>query len=73
MPSVVEPCIITKTPDDDFIIDKHPQHSNIVIGVGFTGHGFKLAPVIGKILTEIIMDLPLSYDVTPFQIKRFTS
>ena len=26
-----------KTPDDDFIIDKHPQHSNIIIGVGFTG------------------------------------
>ena len=26
-----------KTPDDDFIIDKHPQYPNIIIGAGFTG------------------------------------
>ena len=28
---------IQKTPDNDFIIDKHPEHSNIIIGIGFTG------------------------------------
>ena len=39
----------------------------------FTGHGFKLAPVIGKILTEMIMELPLSYDITRFSLKRFSS
>ena len=29
--------VFQKTPDNDFIIDKHPKHSNIIIGVGFTG------------------------------------
>ncbi|XP_065897172.1 peroxisomal sarcosine oxidase-like isoform X2 [Dysidea avara] len=71
--SIVEPCIVTKTPDRDFIIDKHPQYNNIVIGVGFSGHGFKLAPVVGKILCEMTMDLPLSYDITPFALNRFVN
>ena len=25
------------TPDDDFILDRHPQYSNIIIGAGFSG------------------------------------
>ena len=81
---------LQKTPDNDFIIDKHPKHSNIIIGVGFSGtyindvpivlffipssgHGFKLAPVVGKILCEMTMDLPLSYDISPFAVNRFNS
>ena len=35
------------------------------------GHGFKLAPVIGKILSELVLDLPPSYDLKPFRIARF--
>jgi len=25
------------TPDDDFILDQHPQYFNIIIGAGFSG------------------------------------
>ena len=25
------------TPDDDFILDRHPQYFNIIIGTGFSG------------------------------------
>ena len=35
------------------------------------GHGFKLAPVVGKILTELVLDLPPSYDLSPFKLNRF--
>ncbi|XP_005997043.1 peroxisomal sarcosine oxidase isoform X2 [Latimeria chalumnae] len=59
------------TPDDDFILDCHPAHSNIVIGAGFSGHGFKLAPVVGKVLCELSMGETLSYDLSPFKIGRF--
>ena len=37
------------------------------------GHGFKLAPVVGKILSELALDQPPSYDLTPFSISRFTT
>ena len=36
-----------------------------------TGHGFKLAPVVGKLLAELALEKNLSYDLFPFRIDRF--
>ncbi|EFB26115.1 hypothetical protein PANDA_000095, partial [Ailuropoda melanoleuca] len=70
-PAVVERCLYTNTPDEHFILDCHPKYDNIVIGAGFSGHGFKLSPVVGKILYELSMKLTPSYDLTPFRMSRF--
>ncbi|XP_078278934.1 peroxisomal sarcosine oxidase [Rhinoraja longicauda] len=70
-PAVVETCMYTNTPDNDFILDHHPDHKNIIIGAGFSGHGFKLAPVVGKILSELCLGEKPSYDLSPFKICRF--
>ncbi|XP_028400345.1 peroxisomal sarcosine oxidase-like isoform X2 [Dendronephthya gigantea] len=35
-PSIVEHCIYSVSPDDNCILDQHPQFHNIVIGVGFS-------------------------------------
>ncbi|XP_036694041.1 peroxisomal sarcosine oxidase isoform X2 [Balaenoptera musculus] len=72
-PAVMEHCMYTNTPDEHFILDRHPKYDNIVIGAGFSGHGFKLSPVVGKILYELSMKLMPSYDLTPFRISRFPS
>lgn len=72
-PAVVEQCMYTVTPDSDFILDQHPSHSNIIIGAGFSGHGFKLAPVVGKILCELALGKTPSFDLSPFRITRFQS
>ncbi|XP_035691600.1 peroxisomal sarcosine oxidase-like [Branchiostoma floridae] len=71
VPAIQESCMYTNTPDEDFILDRHPQYRNIIIGVGFSGHGFKLAPVVGKLLCELAMDKQPSYDMTPFSLSRF--
>ncbi|XP_053313029.1 peroxisomal sarcosine oxidase [Spea bombifrons] len=70
-PVVVEQCMYTSTPDTNFILDHHPLHKNIVIGAGFSGHGFKLSPVVGKILSELCIGTKSTYDLKPFQIARF--
>lgn len=70
-PDIMERCMYTNTPDTHFILDRHPKYDNIVIGAGFSGHGFKLSPVVGKILYELSMKLAPSYDLTPFRISRF--
>nr|XP_036864301.1 peroxisomal sarcosine oxidase isoform X3 [Manis javanica] len=70
-PAIMEHCMYTNTPDEHFILDQHPKYDNIVIGAGFSGHGFKLAPVVGKILYELSMKLTPSYDLTHFRISRF--
>jgi sarcosine oxidase len=46
-------CIYTLTPDRHFLIDRHPDHNNVVLAAGFSGHGFKFAPVIGAILGDL--------------------
>eukprot|EP00118_Oscarella_pearsei_P014622 m.126297 g.126297 ORF g.126297 m.126297 type:complete len:280 (+) comp37894_c0_seq29:793-1632(+) len=70
-PAIIENCLYTSTPDEDFILDCHPVHRNIVIGAGFSGHGFKLAPVVGQILADLAMGRTSKYDMEPFAIKRF--
>jgi sarcosine oxidase len=45
-------CLYTNSPDEDFILDHHPQHPRVQIACGFSGHGFKFASVIGEILAD---------------------
>ncbi|XP_044058249.1 LOW QUALITY PROTEIN: peroxisomal sarcosine oxidase [Siniperca chuatsi] len=70
-PAVVESCMYTLTPDRHFVLDCHPAYSNIVIGAGFSGHGFKFGPIIGKLLSELSLGEVPSWDLSPFRIRRF--
>ncbi|NWV43299.1 SOX oxidase, partial [Grantiella picta] len=70
-PAVMETCLYTNTPDGDFILDRHPKFSNIIIGAGFSGHGFKLAPAVGKLLCELSLGKEPSYNMAHFAITRF--
>jgi len=47
-------CQYTKTSDDHFIIDRHPQAENCWIAGGGSGHGFKHGPAIGEYLASLI-------------------
>ena len=38
-----ETCLYTMTPDEHFVIDKHPEFSQVTLAAGFSGHGFKFA------------------------------
>lgn len=49
-------CMYTMTPDEDFIIDRHPEHEQVVFAAGFSGHGFKFAPVVGEHLADLSLD-----------------
>ncbi|KAM4699634.1 peroxisomal sarcosine oxidase [Discoglossus pictus] len=70
-PAVIEQCMYTNTPDENFILDHHPLHKNIIIGAGFSGHGFKLSPLVGKILSDLCTGKNVNYNMTPFRISRF--
>ena len=50
----MKPCIYTITKDHNFIIDRHPLHSNVLIFSCCSGHGFKYAPVYGEIAADLI-------------------
>jgi sarcosine oxidase len=58
-------CLYTMTPDDDFIVDRHPEYNNVVFATGFSGHGFKFAPVIAVALADLALlgktSLPIGF------------
>lgn len=66
-------CLYTMTPDGHFIIDKHPQHPNVVYAAGGSGHAFKFGPVIGESLADLATrgstDLPVGF----LSASRFTT
>nr|CAB3264894.1 peroxisomal sarcosine oxidase-like [Phallusia mammillata] len=70
-PAIVESCIYSKTPDEDFILDRHPVFKNIIIGAGFSGHGFKMSPVIGRILGDLALNRTPPYPMHHFSMSRF--
>ena len=43
-------CTYTTTADENFILDRIGP---VVIGAGFSGHGFKFTPVVGRILADL--------------------
>ncbi|QQK81056.1 N-methyl-L-tryptophan oxidase [Salicibibacter cibi] len=63
-------CIFTRTPDEHFVVDLHPKHSNIAIAAGFSGHGFKFASIIGEILSQLALDGHTEHDISIFSMTR---
>lgn len=45
-------CMYTMTPDEHFILDHLPSEPKVWLAAGFSGHGFKFAPLIGQILAD---------------------
>jgi sarcosine oxidase len=43
-------CTYTSTPDAAFVLDRVGP---VVLGAGFSGHGFKFAPVVGRVLADL--------------------
>lgn len=69
----VSTCLYTLTPDQHFVIDHLPGHPNVAIGTGFSGHGFKFAPVIGRMLIDIVDLGDTNYPRELFRINRFAT
>lgn len=66
-------CMYDNSPDGHFILDRHPDHENVVIGCGFSGHGFKFAPVIGEILSDLSTHGTTTLPAGFLGLKRFAA
>ena len=64
-------CPYTLTPDRHFVLDAHPDHPQVSIAAGFSGHGFKFAPVIGEILAQLAANGTAEHDIGLFRAGRF--
>jgi N-methyl-L-tryptophan oxidase len=66
-----KPCMYSLTPDSNFVIDRHPQHPNVILCGGFSGHGFKFAPVIGEIAADLALGGQSRHRIDFLSLKRF--
>lgn len=66
-----KPCMYTLTPDHDFVIDQHPDHPKLVLCGGFSGHGFKFAPVVGEIAADLALDGGTRHEIGFLSLARF--
>jgi sarcosine oxidase len=64
-------CIYTLTPDRHFILDVHPEHTNVAVAAGFSGHGFKFASVVGEIMADLVDSGRTSHPIGMFRLTRF--
>ncbi|MEI8379715.1 MAG: N-methyl-L-tryptophan oxidase [Planctomycetota bacterium] len=64
-------CLYTLTPDQHFIVDTHPQWKNVAIAAGFSGHGFKFAPVIGEAMADLTLNRTTRLPIEFLRLNRF--
>lgn len=57
-------CMYTMTPDEHFVVDRHPDDPHIAFAVGLSGHGFKFTCVLGEALADLALEgkTPLPID-----------
>ncbi|TIO84068.1 MAG: FAD-binding oxidoreductase [Mesorhizobium sp.] len=65
--------LIDQTPDALPVLDEPAGAPNLVIAFGFSGHGFCLGPVTGRILGALVSGEDPGYDLSPFRLSRFNS
>lgn len=64
-------CMYMLTPDEHFILDRHPAMHEVYFLAGLSGHGFKFAPVLGEALANYALGRRQEIDVKFFSLKRF--
>jgi sarcosine oxidase len=67
----LQTCMFTVSPDEDFVLDVHPDHDRVVFAAGFSGHGFSLAPAVGEALADLSTEGGTDRNVAPFGLDRF--
>jgi sarcosine oxidase len=66
-------CMYTLTPDAHFVVDRHPAHRNVILCGGFSGHGFKFAPVIGEIGADLALNGGTRHPIDFLSLRRFSA
>jgi sarcosine oxidase len=63
-------CMYTNTPDENFIIDRHPAFNHIIVASPCSGHGFKFSSLTGRILSDMALGKDTGFDLSPFSLTR---
>jgi glycine/D-amino acid oxidase-like deaminating enzyme len=61
-------CFYAMTPTEDPVVDR--LDDGVVVCAGFSGHGFKFAPVVAAAAAELAVGRDPSVELRPFRLTR---
>ena len=64
-------CMYTNTPDEHFLVGAHPRWPHVVVLGGFSGHGYKMASVMGEVAADFVTTGRSRFDLGMFRVGRF--
>ena len=64
--------MIDTMPDVVPVVDKVAAIPGLIVGTGFSGHGFGIGPGMGQVLAKLAMDTDPGHDLRRFRLSRFT-
>jgi len=59
------------TPDENVIIDTLPNHAQVTLVAGLSGHGFKFTSVLGELAADSALHKSPDFDLTFLSLARF--
>lgn len=62
--------LLDLTPDALPVIDLVPGYDNVVVAAGFSGHGFGIGPVTGRLAADLALGRPPEFDLDAFRFDR---
>jgi sarcosine oxidase len=68
-----DPCMYALTPDGHFVIGTHPRQPRVAVAGGFSGHGYKFAPVVGEIVAALLANDDPGIAIDLFDPSRFAT
>ena len=66
-------CMYTNTPDEHFVVGSLSRAPQVVLLGGFSGHGYKMASVMGEIAADLVERGQSAFDLGMFAPERFRS
>ncbi len=63
-------CMFTNTADEHFVLDSLPGAPQVTVAAGFSGHGFKMASVVGEIMADLAQSGETRHDIQLHRLGR---
>lgn len=65
-------CFYTMTPDEHFLVDRHPHFPRLLFAAGLSGHGFKFTSVLGEVLADLALEGKTKLPIGFLGVERFS-
>ena len=63
-------CMFTNTADEHWLLDSLPDAPQVLVAAGFSGHGFKMASVVGEVMADLAQQGNTRHDIKLHRLAR---